>query len=99
MASRQVELSVNATSVKLDYFVLGFIDHVVGGILKGLEDTGEIKDLDLSLQGDKVTINLNNAIVPLNAFANKIVRNTIKGMVSALKGVKEINILKISIKH
>ena len=49
------------------------------------------------IEGDKVTINLNNTLVPLNSFANKIIRNTIVGMVSPLKGVAAINRMKIRI--
>jgi len=95
--TREVSLSVNDTPIELDYFVQGFIDRTVGGVLAGLEGTGEIAGLDISIEGDRVTINLNNAVVPLNAFANKIIRNTIMGMVSSLKGVDQINRVHISI--
>jgi len=97
MASRQVSLSVNNTPIELEYFVQGFIDHTIGGMLAALEDTGEIGSLALSIDGDKVTINLNNAPVPINPFVNKIIRNTITGMISSLKGVNEINRVNISI--
>lgn len=98
MASRQVSLSVNDVPIELDYFVHGFIDHTVGGILAALQGTGEIESLDVSIEGDKVTINLNNALVPINPFVNKIIRNTIVGMVSSLKGVSEINKMNIRIR-
>ena len=88
MASRQVSLSVNDVPIALDYFVEGFIDHTIGGILSALEGIGEIKTLDISIEADKVTINLNNAVVPINPFVNKIIRNTIVGMVSSLKGAR-----------
>jgi len=99
MASRQVNLSVNDAPIKLDYFVQGFIDHTVGGMLAALEGTGEIKNLALSIEGDSVTINLNNALVPINPFVNKIIRNTVAGMVSSLKGVNEINRMNLSIRR
>ena len=98
MTSRQLSLSVNDAPIKLDYFVRDFIDHVLGGILAGLEGTGEIESLDVSIEGDKVTINLNNAVVPINPFVNKIIRNTIVGMVSSLKGVSEINRMNINVR-
>ncbi len=97
MTSRQVSLSVNDAPIETDYFVQGFIDHTLGGILAALEGTGEIEILDVSIEGDEVKINLNNALVPTNPFASKIIRNTIVGMVSSLKGVNEINKVKISI--
>ena len=77
MASRQVSLSVNDAPIELDYFVEGFIDHVVGGIIAGLKGTGEIEILDISIDADEVNINLNNDIIPVNLFASKIIRNTI----------------------
>jgi len=97
MASRQVSLSVNNTPIELDYFVQGFIDHTIEGMLAALEGVGEIKSLALSIDEDKVTVNLNNALVPTNLFVSKIIRNTIAGMLSSLKGVSEINKVKIGI--
>jgi len=99
MGARQITLSVNDLPIELDYFVQGFIDHVVGGILAGLKDTGEIEKLDVSIEGGRVTINLNNAMVPINPFVNKIIRNTIIGIVSSLKGVSGVRKINISIKR
>ena len=78
--------------------VQGFIDHTTSGMIAGLEGTGEIKSLDISIEGDSVTINLNDALVPINPFVNKIIRNTIVGMLSTLKGVGEVNKAEISIR-
>ena len=97
--TKQVSLSVNEVPIEADYFIEGFIDHVMGGILEALERTGEIKSLDVSIEGDKVTINLNNAVLSINPFVSKIIRNTTVGMVSSLKGVGEINRVNISIKR
>lgn len=99
MASRQVSLSVNDAPINLDYFVEGFIDHVVGGIIAGLKGTGEIEALDISINADEVNINLNDDVIPVNLFASKIIRSTIFGMVSPLKGVNGIERLLISIKR
>ena len=97
--TKQLSLSVNDVPIETDYFVEGFIDHVMGGILEALENTGQIKSLDVSIEGDKVTINLNNALVPTNPFVTKIIRNTIIGMVSSLKGVSEIQRMNIRIRR
>jgi len=99
MGTRQISLSVNDVPIEIDYFVQGFIDHIMGGILVNLEGTGEIKTLDVSIEGDEVRINLNGAVVPINPFVNKIIRNTVAGMVSSLKGVSEINSMRISIRR
>ena len=97
--TRQLSLSVNDVPIELDYFVRGFIDHTIGGMIAALEGTGDIKSLDLSIKGDQVTVNLNNAVVPINPFVNKIIRNTIVGMVSSLKGVAEVSTLNMSIRR
>jgi len=97
--TRQVSLLVNDAPIALDYFVRGFIDHTIGGMLAALEGTGEIEILDISIEDDEVKINLNNAPVPANRFVSKIIRNTIVGMVSSLKGVSETNRINISIRR
>ena len=97
MASKQVNLHVNDAPIEMDYFVQGFIDHVISGMLNALKGTCRIKNLDLSLEGDTVNIDLNGSTVPINDFVNKIIRNTVLGMVTSLKGVKEVNKLNIEI--
>jgi hypothetical protein len=97
--TREVSLFVNDAPIDLDYFVQGFIDHSLGGMLAALEGTGEIETLDVTIEGDKVTINLNNALVPTNLFVNKIIKSTIVGMLSPLRGVDEINRVKIDIRR
>src|SRR3989338_907394 len=92
-----LSLSVNGAPIHTDYFVEGFIDHTVGGMIEALEGTGKIKDLNLSLDGDKVSVNLNGSVVPTNAFASKIIKSTIIGMLSPLKGVTDVKKLSIVI--
>lgn len=99
MASRQVSLSVNDAPIELDYFVQGFIDHVMGGMVAALRGTGEIESLDVSILEDTVTINLNNVMVPINPFVNRITRNTIVGMVSSLKGVSNTDRMNLTIRR
>ena len=40
--TRRINLSVNEVPVEIDYFVQGFIDHTVAGMIAALEGTGEI---------------------------------------------------------
>ncbi len=94
--TKEMGLSVNDTPIELDYFVQGFIDHTIGGMIAALEGTGEIENLKILIKGDIVEINLNNALVPIKPFVSKIFKNTIEGMVSSLKGVDEINKIDIS---
>ena len=90
-----INLTVNDAPIKTDYFVAGFIDHTVSGMIEALEGTGKINNLRLMIDGDNVTINLNGALVPANAFASKIIRATTTGMVSTLKGVNDVKKLEL----
>ena len=92
-----LSLTVNDVPIKTDYFVAGFIDHTVSGMIEALEGTGKIKNLNLMIDGDRVEINLNGAAVPTNAFTGKIIKVTTIGMVSTLKGVNEAKKLSIVI--
>ena len=85
--TREVTLSVNGNPISTDYFVAAFIDHTVSGMIESLEGTGKLERLTLSIDGEKVTINLNGANVQVNAFASKIIKSTIGGILAPLKGV------------
>ena len=97
--TKQVSLLVNDQPIELDYFVLGFIDHTIGGMLAALEGIGEIENADVAIEGDRVTVSLNNSAVPANPFVQKIFKSTIAGMISTLKGVGEINTVRIHIER
>lgn len=97
--TRQVSLRVNDAPVSLDYFVQSFLDHTVSGMLETLEGTKPVKSLELTIEGDKLTINLNKSIIPVNPFVTKIVRSTILGMVSSLKGVPGVERLALYIER
>jgi formate dehydrogenase assembly factor FdhD len=99
--TREVNLTVNNTPIKLDYFVAGYLDHVTGGIIGSLKGTGEIKKIKLTIdEKGQVKIILNNTNVPLNYFVEEIVRSTITGVVAPLKGVdkdKALSSLELNI--
>jgi hypothetical protein len=97
--TRQVSLLVNDQPIGLDYFVQNFIDHTIGGMLAGLEGVGKIESAVISIEDEKVIINLNNAVITINLFVSKIIRNTTIGMVSSLKGVGEMNKVTITVKR
>ncbi len=85
--TRQITLSVNDASIKLDYFVQAFIDHTFSGMVESLEGTSPVQTAILTIDGERVALTLNGAPVPTNVFASKIIRSTTVGMVSPLKGV------------
>ena len=94
----QMRLTVNDAPIKLKYFTQGFIEHIVNGILGSLKGTGEIENLELSIDEDRqVKLNLNGADISLTPFANKIITETITGMVSTLKGAGKIHRLNLII--
>ncbi len=82
--TKQVSLLAGDSPISLDYFAQGFVDHTVSGMLEALEGTSPIENLNLLIENDKVTIDLNGSPVPVNAFASKILRNTTLGMISTL---------------
>jgi hypothetical protein len=93
--TREINLTVNGTPINLDYFVAGYLDHVTDGILGALKGTGETKKIKLTIsEKGKVKINLNDANLPLNEFAEEIIRSTFKGVIAPLKGVNPEKPLK-----
>jgi hypothetical protein len=97
--TRQVKLLVNDQPIELDYFVQGFIDHTIAGMLESLEGTGRIKSANIAIERDKTTVKVNENLVPTNPFVGKIIRNAIVGIVSSLKGVGNIDKVSINIKR
>lgn len=98
--ARNVTLTVNNMPITLDYFVSGYLDSVTGGIIASLHDTGEIEELNLTIDNEgQVTITLNGADISLKYFPIDIIRSTVFGMVTPLKGVEgEVNTLEITIR-
>jgi hypothetical protein len=97
--ANKIGLIVNNVSIKLDEFVESYVYHVTEGIVASLKNTGAIKKLELNVEdnGD-VKLVFNGKDNPLNYFVTEIVRNTLAGMVSNLKGVSgKIKTLSIKI--
>lgn len=97
--SREVSLTVNDNPIELDRFVEGFVYHIAAGILDSLKGTSAIRNLELSIDADgQVNITLNGTEVPLTYFPVQIIRDTLAGMVSNLKGVTgEMHTLELKI--
>jgi hypothetical protein len=99
--TKHISLAVNDKPIELDYFVQGFIDHTTRGVLAGLEGTEgfeEIEDAQVSVRGETVEINVNNRAIPTNPFVSGIIKKTLAGMVSSLKGVTTTDTFSISVK-
>jgi hypothetical protein len=99
MVSSQVVLTVNDVPVALNNFVRGYIDHMMSGILASLKGIGEVKSVDISIEGGQVSIIVNNQAVPLNPFVTRTIHGTIVGMISSLKGVSAVEKIEVSIRR
>ncbi len=100
--TREINLVVNGEPVALDYFLQGFLDHATRGMLSGLEGTGDLGDIvdaRVVVHKDSTEICINGHDLPVNPFVARLVGNTIRGMVSSLKGVGEIREASIAIRH
>jgi hypothetical protein len=97
--TREVSLLVNGQPIALDYFVQGFIDRTVCGMLASLEEVGTIQGVEVSIEGADVTVSLNNAQLTINPFVSRIIRNTTIGMVSSLKGVDKLDSVAVVIQR
>ena len=94
-----VDLIVNGTPIKNEQFVAGFVEQTVIGMINGLKHNGAINDVKLSIENGSVSIILNGADLPVNAFVTKIIISTMNGLVSPLKGVtRAIETLELVIK-
>jgi hypothetical protein len=98
--AKKVKLTVNNNPIELDFFVHEYIEKVVGGIVASLNDTGEIENLELTIDNSgQVSIHLNEADVPLKEFPVQIIKSTIDGILVPLRGVEgSINTVEIVIK-
>ena len=86
--TRRIGLSVNDETIEMDYFVQGFLDHTVVGMVSSLEGVGDIDEAAISVEGENTAVWVNGKPLTLNDFAATIVATTVRGMVSALKGVE-----------
>jgi hypothetical protein len=83
----ELTLTVNEVSIKTDYFVKEFTEHTVIGMMAGLKDTGEVKDLQFTIREGEVTININGRSIPVNEYATRIIITTTEGLLKPMKGV------------
>jgi hypothetical protein len=90
-------LIINGAAIDTHPFIDKFIEHTVIGMLSALKNTGEVKDLDLSIQDNAVKINLNGALTPINAMTGNLIKGTILGMISIIQEPSETANLRIVI--
>jgi hypothetical protein len=97
--TRHISLIVNDSPIEMDYFVQGFVDHTVYGMVSSLEGIKEIHDIEIKIDGSDTKISINGNPVPLNDFVSTIVSSTMRGMVSTLKGVEKTGRIQVTIER
>ena len=97
MVSSDLSFNVNGANIKLDMFTTSFVAGIVNGMLGTLRDAAGAKKTIITVTGQAVNIELDGKSLTLNPFVNDICRNTLFGMASSLRGVKEIDNLEIHI--
>jgi hypothetical protein len=83
----ELYLAVNDIQIKTDYFVKEFTEHTAIGMMGGLRDTGEVKEMSLGIKEGVVSITVNGHKIPVNEFATKIIITTTEGLLKPMKGV------------
>jgi hypothetical protein len=101
--TKHIKLMVNGNRIDTDYFIEGFLDHTVNGMVMSLEGTPknrkQIQTIDVNVSSEQVKILVNSLAVPANPFVSKLFRNTISGMISTLKGVVDPREIEIHIEN
>jgi hypothetical protein len=97
--TRHISLIVNDSPIEMDYFVQGFVDHTVYGMVSSLEGIEEIHDIEIKIDGGDTKISINGNPVPLNDFVSTLVSSTTRGMVSTLKGVEKTGRIRVAIER
>jgi hypothetical protein len=85
----QVNLKVNGQPIDMIPFVEDFVAQVADGIVQSLRGAAPMDKLELLVTADAVTVQQNGGALEVNEFVSKIIRSTVLGMVTPLKGVSD----------
>jgi hypothetical protein len=91
-------LKVNDVQIDLNEFAHEFITRIVLCAVSMLKGGADVKELSFNLEDDKPDLVINCQTVPLSAFPRDALVGTFAGMVSSLRGVKQVNRLQIKMK-
>jgi hypothetical protein len=94
--SNNFKLIINNISINAHPFIRDFIEHTISGMIEALKGTEEIKNLNLYIAENRVTLNLNGALIPTNVMTSNLIKNTVMGMVSILHQIDDIISLNIT---
>ena len=96
-----VNLRVNEKPIQLDKFTRTFISSTLLGMLstlRGLENSADLESLKVVICDQDASVIADSVEISMNGFIRDFVRNTIKAMVTPLRGVDaDINTLELTL--
>ncbi len=95
---RETELFVDDIKIDLNEFAHGFITNIVICAVSMLKGGENVKSLVFNLEKKQPKLMINEKAIPLSPFPRDALVGTFTGMVSSLKGVSQIENLRILIK-
>lgn len=95
--SMKAKLWVDQKPVEMNRFVGDLLGRVVVAVVSALKGTENMREIDIRLEKEEVTVAVNGQSIPLNAFTSEVIANTLRGLVSSLKGVGDTSRVSISV--
>ncbi len=95
--SMKAKLWVDQKPVEMNRFVEDLLWRVVVAAVSALKGTENMREIDIRLEKEEVTVAVNGQSIPLNAFTSEVIANTLRGLVSSLKGVGDTSRVSISV--
>ncbi len=100
MPEFEASLTVNGNLIELTGFPKEFLIKTAIGSVSSLKKVGEIKNVEIALDGGKVSVTVSGEKIPLSPFPMGIIAGTFSGLVSTLKGVdRKVESFKITVKQ
>jgi hypothetical protein len=95
----ETRLFINSEGIELNEFAHQYVTKIVLCAVSMLKGGEKVNSLVFTLDGSRTGLVINNISVPLSPFPRDALRGTFSGMASSLRGVNEINSLKIELKQ
>jgi hypothetical protein len=95
----ETRLFVNNKRVELNEFAHQYVTNIVLCAVSMLKGGEKVNTLAFTLDGGQTGLVINNVSIPLSPFPRDALRGTFSGMASSLRGVNEINNLRIELRQ
>jgi len=96
-AGLKTRLTVNGVPVDLSEYAHNFITQIVICAVSMLKGGTDVKTLVFNLENNRPSLTVNEKDIPFFGFPKDALPGTFRGMVSSLRGINEINSLRIEI--